>query len=189
MRVGKGVAPFAKACLNTCCASGCGTRDDSDTAETIRHTRSDPDLGSDGGLKKPREERSFPGAAASQKRKYPNPLAACSWGQGQCPIFQEGKLRHRGAATCPRPSSKRLGWQAFEHISIWLCDRAAYPQPLSVSACAGQGGGVLEKNGHRLEELGFGRGLEGQAEVSACHPQTGGSHREASGAGPSGFKP
>lgn len=31
---------------------------------------------------------------------------------------------------------------------------------------------MREKNGHRLEELGLGRGLEGQPEVLAYHPQT-----------------
>lgn len=84
------MAPFAEACLSTRCVPGCGAADDSDAAEMMRHAHGDPDLGSDRGLEKPREEGSFPGGAASQKRENLNPLAACSWGQGQCPIFQEG---------------------------------------------------------------------------------------------------
>lgn len=38
--------------------------------------------------------------------------------------------------------------------------------------------GGLCKNGHSLEGLGWDSGLEGQAQVLACYPQTRGSYRE-----------
>lgn len=53
-----------------------------------------------------------------------------------------------------------------------------HARALAMTEHAGQGSSMREKNGHRLEELGLGRGLEGQPEVLVYHPQARGSHRE-----------
>ncbi|KAF6081946.1 hypothetical protein HJG60_008922 [Phyllostomus discolor] len=161
---------------DTCCVPGCGAREDTDTAGMIRHIHSDPDLGSGRGLKKPREEGVIPRGSSFPEERESEPLGCMLLGARAVPNLPGGKLRHRGAASCPRPSRKGLRWQAFEHRSVQLCDHDRPPTAPQRERECRAGWGCA---GEGWAQAGGAGAWEGpQAEVWARHPQAGGSCRE-----------